>query len=395
MRSVDISRIGKMFDDRVETGFQRDLKDDSEIQIRHLVEENRQLSETLTKKAFEYERNEGMLMMYIDTLENNTRLLRAHIRDHENDTILDLNPDSKPCNENITKKYWTVTTLGYNWFPTRLFRTYDCECGIRCEFRNGVSRQTSDAIFWTSDRPGGGPDFPGQVVVRFGIEGNEGVRSWEHVSMSYSEGMDIKVNYLEEKYRDILAFDSIPEKREQMFLLYLSMRCVEWRDNWVRELGTHLNITALGGCLKNAEATVLFPECPAYTRQTWMDSKPCLLKHFKFTLAVENTLIDGYVTEKFYDPLRANTILIYKGAPNVDNYAPGDRSFIDVNNFASIKQLADYILLLDQNDFLYNEHRLWRTRPRRESFKRLFYNSWENIPCRLCEYLANNWQNKS
>jgi glycoprotein 3-alpha-L-fucosyltransferase len=55
-------------------------------------------------------------------------------------------------------------------------------------------------------------------------------------------------------------------------------------------------------------------------------------------------------------------------------------SYIHVEDFATIKDLADYLILLDNNDVLYNKY---------FAYKQLgkVVNIWEQFFCRLCSLL--------
>lgn len=67
------------------------------------------------------------------------------------------------------------------------------------------------------------------------------------------------------------------------------------------------------------------------------------------------------------------------GAPKEDylSHTP-EHSFIHVDDFASPKDLADFLLLLDRNDTLYNEYFEWKGTGQ-------FINTF--FSCRLCAML--------
>mmetsp|Transcript_15012 Transcript_15012/g.29271 ORF Transcript_15012/g.29271 Transcript_15012/m.29271 type:complete len:520 (-) Transcript_15012:182-1741(-) len=92
-----------------------------------------------------------------------------------------------------------------------------------------------------------------------------------------------------------------------------------------------------------------------------------LAAKYKFYLAFENTILDGYVTEKLMKTLSFGPIPIYMGAPDVFNITTR-RSFINVHDFASPKDLADYLLYLTNNQTAYDEYHLWRTLPPEDAF---------------------------
>lgn len=66
--------------------------------------------------------------------------------------------------------------------------------------------------------------------------------------------------------------------------------------------------------------------------ETW--NKFVGLSDYKFSVALENTSENNYITEKFYDCLLTNTIPIYHGAPNVSDY-------FDHNGFVYLPDIYD------------------------------------------------------
>lgn len=70
-----------------------------------------------------------------------------------------------------------------------------------------------------------------------------------------------------------------------------------------------------------------------------------VIKNYKFTLAFENSNTKDYVTEKFFQcfdagsipgfksKLRLLILVVYLGAPNIDDFSPSDHSVIKVSDF--------------------------------------------------------------
>lgn len=71
-------------------------------------------------------------------------------------------------------------------------------------------------------------------------------------------------------------------------------------------------------------------------------------KDYRFSLAFENSIMDGYVTEKIVQAWAAGTIPIYYGGNQVESDF-NEKAFIDVSKFASIEECIDYILYVDDN----------------------------------------------
>ena len=76
------------------------------------------------------------------------------------------------------------------------------------------------------------------------------------------------------------------------------------------------------------------------------------IKNYKFTIAIENSVVPGYTTEKIIEPMIVNSIPIYYGDPYVDKDF-NMYSCIHIRNFDSIQSSIDYIIQLDKDDSLY------------------------------------------
>ena len=103
-------------------------------------------------------------------------------------------------------------------------------------------------------------------------------------------------------------------------------------------------------------------------------------ERYKFYLAFENSLCVDYVTEKLYRTLyHGKMIPVLLGGANYSALLP-EKSFIDVADFNSPRELSRYLKLLDANDTLYNDYFQWRYRYKALISPFLDY-------CRMCAYL--------
>lgn len=84
-----------------------------------------------------------------------------------------------------------------------------------------------------------------------------------------------------------------------------------------------------------------------------------LEQKYKFFLAFENNICADYATEKLYRTMMYNIVPVVMGGANYSRIAP-PHSVINVFNFSSAKQLAEYLLMLDKNDDKYNEYFSWK-----------------------------------
>lgn len=108
-------------------------------------------------------------------------------------------------------------------------------------------------------------------------------------------------------------------------------------------------------------------------------------ENYKFVIAFENAADTDYVTDVFYDPLLAGSVPIYLGAPNIEDFAPGDNCFVDVRQFESPESLADFIKRCYEDDQLYAKFFEWRNQPLRQSFLGKIKEQKEHPLVRLCQ----------
>ena len=98
---------------------------------------------------------------------------------------------------------------------------------------------------------------------------------------------------------------------------------------------------------------------------------------YKFYLSFENSFCKDYITEKFFKVLNYNIIPIVLGRANYSKFAPS-KSYIDVRDFQSIGQLAEYLKYLDKNETAYAEYFEWK------NYFRVIVN-YKNVFCQLCQ----------
>ncbi|MGA7879107.1 MAG: glycosyltransferase family 10 [Desulfoferrobacter sp.] len=113
-------------------------------------------------------------------------------------------------------------------------------------------------------------------------------------------------------------------------------------------------------------------------------TKQGIISQYKFTIAFENSIGVDYVTEKLYQPLIAGSIPVYLGAPNVDEYSPGDNAYLNISDFKSVRELAEFMKSADLDAF----HE-WRNRPIREKFIRYSELTEKEPFDRLCDLIFN------
>ena len=80
-------------------------------------------------------------------------------------------------------------------------------------------------------------------------------------------------------------------------------------------------------------------------RSVWrgpVTSKLEALSRYRYSLVIENMQLDGWITEKIFDCMRAGCVPVYLGAPDVDRWVPSE-CFVDMRQFAGYSELRAYL----------------------------------------------------
>lgn len=130
------------------------------------------------------------------------------------------------------------------------------------------------------------------------------------------------------------------------FCNFVYSREVKNRNSIYRLLSRYKRVDAAGRCRNNMNGWM--PSMLPNRLQGKLD----FLRSYKFTLAIENTIWPGYMTEKLVDPMFVNSIPIYVGDPEAKkSFDPG--SYIDSTCFPSIKAMLGFIREVDNDRDLY------------------------------------------
>jgi hypothetical protein len=203
--------------------------------------------------------------------------------------------------------------------------------------------------------------YPGQIWVAFSMESDvnypalinlEYMRRFD-LTMTYRRDSDIPVPYFS---WDLEMFRNPPSpKTAESPAVYFASNPFDKcrRTFYVRQLMKYLPVDSYGKCLNNRQ----LPDDSGWK------SKLDTIARYKFTLAFENSISADYVTEKFFDALLAGSVPVYRGAPNIADFAPGADCFIDTSQFSGPRDLAEYLSYLDQHEAQYNRYLRWKTLP--------------------------------
>ena len=146
------------------------------------------------------------------------------------------------------------------------------------------------------------------------------------------------------------------------FCNFIYNHSVPVRNNFFSVLNKYKPIDSPGASLQNCPPIGNYSSAheSRFTSTCVFQEKMDFITPYKFTIAFENSLFDGYTSEKIYQGMLANSIPIFWG----NKYISEDfntRSFISAHDreFSSEKEMLEYlvnrVIELDTNDDLYLE----------------------------------------
>ena len=136
--------------------------------------------------------------------------------------------------------------------------------------------------------------------------------------------------------------EAIKNKREKFCGAVISNieSSTYFRLNFIRELSKYKKVDMGGRAFNNIGKLI--------------NDKINFLSSYKFSLSMENSEGDGYISEKIIDSFIAGTIPIYYGDYMVDEYI-NPRSFILIKGEQDMKSKIDYIKKIDNDNNLYEK----------------------------------------
>ena len=133
--------------------------------------------------------------------------------------------------------------------------------------------------------------------------------------------------------------------------------------NWTKEELGEIYKGTLGGVMGNSsnkEQDILLPNTTKWDG----------LENYSYSIAIENSCLENYFSEKFSDCILSWTIPIYYGCPNIDKYFPKECYYwLDINSPNCFEEL-DKILntpitniqinaIEKARNIILNKHNIW------------------------------------
>jgi len=147
------------------------------------------------------------------------------------------------------------------------------------------------------------------------------------------------------------------------------------REDYVEILKKYIPVDVFGACGDLV--------CSKEGEHHSEDCSNKLQRDYRFYLSFENSFCSGYVTEKFYKGLSLDIIPVVLGAAEYKNRAP-PKSYINVLDYQSPKELAEFLLKLSADEEEYLSYFWWKR------YYTVHINERERAAkamCRLCEKL--------
>ncbi|XP_054776734.1 glycoprotein 3-alpha-L-fucosyltransferase A-like isoform X2 [Prosopis cineraria] len=252
----------------------------------------------------------------------------------------------------------------------------EISCSLGCKFGSDEGR-APDASF-------GSPRQDGMAHIRRSMESTiyfqendiAVARRWGYdVVMTTSLSSDVPVGYFSWAEYDIMA--PVQPKTESALAAAFISNCgaPNFRLQALEALEKlNVKIDSYGGCHRNRDERV---------------DKVEALKRYKFSLAFENSNVEDYVTEKFFQSLVAGSIPVVVGAPNIQDFAPSPGSILHIKKLTDVESVAKSMKTLAENPEAYAQYLRWKYEGPSDSFKALLDMAVVHSSCRLCIHLAS------
>lgn len=121
-------------------------------------------------------------------------------------------------------------------------------------------------------------------------------------------------------------------------------RLLSYMNRYVKTLQQYIDVDIYGDCGTLRCARDNFDMCGKMVEKT-----------YKFYLAFENSVNEGYITEKIFRIMKYDIVPIVYGKGYKTLSIPST-AYIDIFDFESVESLAKYLVYLDSNDTAYNEY---------------------------------------
>lgn len=126
------------------------------------------------------------------------------------------------------------------------------------------------------------------------------------------------------------------------------------KGHWARKkifekMNEYKKVNSLGNYLNNSQSNKInnTGDWPSIIKESIS-----IKRKYKFSIACENAIYEGYTSEKLFSSLEAHTIPIYWGNPLVEKEV-NEKAFINCHNYKDFDEVLKRVKEIDQNDELW------------------------------------------
>ncbi|KAK1304093.1 Glycoprotein 3-alpha-L-fucosyltransferase A [Acorus calamus] len=217
-------------------------------------------------------------------------------------------------------------------------------CSVGCKFSaSSATNKKPDAAFGLHDNPSTSSVIRSMESSHYYVENNidHARRSGYDIIMTTSLSSDVPVGYFSWAEYDIMA-PMQPKSEKALAAAFISNCGGHNFRLQALEMLEKLNVAidSYGNCHRNRDGRV---------------DKVKALKHYKFSLAFENSNEEDYVTEKYFQSLVAGSVPVVIGAPNIQEFAPSPGSILHIRNLSDVASVARTMKRLASDSAAYNQ----------------------------------------
>ncbi|KAF2074521.1 hypothetical protein CYY_004189 [Polysphondylium violaceum] len=169
--------------------------------------------------------------------------------------------------------------------------------------------------------------------------------------------MNPKLEFRKEDKREYESNSSNTEPYQPALASWFASNCDFLYSNrkfYIQEMMNHMKIDSYGPCLNTRHLKD--------DDRTKLNEKIKTITKYKFYLSFENSYCRGYITEKPYQCLQNNVVPVLMVHPDNLKLMPRG-SYIYVGHYKSPKELAEYLIKLENDDKEYQKYFAWRNDP--------------------------------
>lgn len=133
---------------------------------------------------------------------------------------------------------------------------------------------------------------------------------------------------------------------------HLCISLTQYRRDVIRYFGPHKEFQLYGkGWMAAIRHDREFSKFIYANPPASLDNKHLEVGNYKYIICFENTIFQGYITEKIFDAMLGGAVPIWRGCDDIYNYVPAE-CFIDAKDFPTFRELHDYLLSKTKEEWL-------------------------------------------